>query len=141
MLNDFNEQQTLTCYPLSKYDAILGKPWLWKHNPAVDFRENLVEQRASTESCSSTPTTRVELSFSSGRQAQDELCQGTSGFTAWVTTPDSAQHFRTPGEHPEQKTDLLAEQQEELDKLLQEYKDCLPVELPARLPPERVVKP
>ena len=28
VVNDFNEQQTFTCYPLSKYDAILGKPWL-----------------------------------------------------------------------------------------------------------------
>ena len=139
VVNDFNEQQTFTSYPLSKYDAILEKPWLWRNNPAIDFRENLVEQRASTASCSSTPTTGVELNFISGRQARHELRQGSSGFTAWVTTPDSAQHSRTPRKHPEQKPDLLTEQQEELDKLLQEYKDCLPVELPAGLPSERVV--
>ena len=141
VVNDFNEQQTVTCYPLSKYEAILGKPWLWRNNPAVDFRENLVKQRALIASCSSTPTTTtgVELNFISGRQARHELRQGSSGFTAWVTTPDSAQHSRTPGKHPEQKPDLLTEQQEELDKLLLEYKDCLPVEQPAGLPPERVV--
>ena len=140
VVNDFNEQQTFTCYPLSKYDAILGKPWLCRSNPAIDFRAgNLVEQHASTASCSSTPTTGVELNFVSGRQARHELRQGSSGFTAWVTTPDSAQHSRTPGKHPEQKTELLTEQQEELDKLLQEYNDCLPVELPAGLPPERIV--
>ena len=79
VVNDFDEQQTFTCYPLSKYDAILGKPWLWRNNPAIDFRENLVEQRASTASCSSTPTTTtgVEINFISGRQAQHELRQAT----------------------------------------------------------------
>ena len=61
VVNDFNEQQTFTCYPLSNYDAILGKFWLWRNNPAIDFRENRVEQRASTAACSSTPTTGVEL--------------------------------------------------------------------------------
>ena len=137
--NDFNEQQTFTCYPLSKYDAILGKPWLWRNNPAIDFRENLVKQRASTASCSSRPTTGVELNFISSRQTRHKLRQGSSGFTAWVTTPDSAQHSQTSGKHPEQKTDLLTEQQEETDKLLQEYKNCLPVELPAGLPTKRVV--
>ena len=38
----FNEQQTFTCYPLSKYDAILGKPWLWRNNPASDRLGDLV---------------------------------------------------------------------------------------------------
>ena len=56
-----------------------------------------------------------------------------------MTTLDSAQDSRTPGKHPEEEPDLLTEQQEELDKLLQEYKDYLPVELPAGLPPESVV--
>ena len=29
--------------PISKYDVILGKPWLYKHNPKIDFRKNDVE--------------------------------------------------------------------------------------------------
>ena len=28
--------------PISKYDVILGKPWLYKHNPKIDFRNNNV---------------------------------------------------------------------------------------------------
>ena len=27
----------------SKYDVILRKPWLYKHNPKIDFRNNHVE--------------------------------------------------------------------------------------------------
>ena len=28
---------------ISKYDVILGKPWLYKHNPKIEFRNNHVE--------------------------------------------------------------------------------------------------
>ena len=29
--------------PISKYNVILGKPWLYKHNPKIDFWKNDVE--------------------------------------------------------------------------------------------------
>ena len=28
--------------PLQKYDAILGKPWLYDHNPRINWRNNVI---------------------------------------------------------------------------------------------------
>ena len=44
-LGDFGEKRSFTVFALSKYDAILGKPWLTQTNPVVDFRTNVMERR------------------------------------------------------------------------------------------------
>ena len=44
-LGDFGETRSFTVFALSKYDAILGKPWLTQTNPVVDFRTNVMERR------------------------------------------------------------------------------------------------
>ena len=44
-LGDFGETRSFTVIALSKYDAILGKPWLTQTNPGVDFRTNEMERR------------------------------------------------------------------------------------------------
>ena len=39
-IGERNKTITLTIIPKAKYDIILGKPWLWKNNPQIDFRTN-----------------------------------------------------------------------------------------------------
>jgi len=34
------KKQTFDVLLLSKYDIILGKPWLWDANPDIDWRKN-----------------------------------------------------------------------------------------------------
>ena len=39
----YNDKITFTVFPLSKYDAILGMPWLQRHNPKIDFKNKSVQ--------------------------------------------------------------------------------------------------
>ena len=39
------KKQAFDVLKLSKYDAILGKPWLWDANPTIDWRKNQVKIR------------------------------------------------------------------------------------------------
>ena len=43
VLPDLREEQTFTVFPLSRYDVILGKPWLAKNNPLINYRTNEVK--------------------------------------------------------------------------------------------------
>ena len=35
----FRDNVTGVVAPISKYEVILGKPWLYKYNPSIDFRK------------------------------------------------------------------------------------------------------
>src|SRR4030081_1523676 len=41
-INGHTEKQIFYITNLGKYDIILGKPWLSKHNPHIDWAENAV---------------------------------------------------------------------------------------------------
>ena len=40
VVGDSSDGQRFRVFPLAKYDAIFGKPWLTKNNPRIDFRTN-----------------------------------------------------------------------------------------------------
>lgn len=42
-IGKFNDQITFHCFPLTSCDIILGKPFLFRHNPRIDWRTNVVE--------------------------------------------------------------------------------------------------
>ena len=89
------ETHSFTVFALSKYDAILGKPWLTQTNPVVDFRTNLMERRTIAsqppipETGLSQEPRPVELNFISGKQARHESRKGEQGFLAWVSGADT----------------------------------------------------
>ena len=41
-IGDHESWEQLTVIPLEGYDVVLGKPWLSRTNPQVDFANNLV---------------------------------------------------------------------------------------------------
>ena len=43
-----SETQVLTIFPLHRCDAILGKPWLTRHNPVIDFRTHEIKIPTAT---------------------------------------------------------------------------------------------
>ena len=46
-IGDFSWQESMTVIQLqSRYDMVLGKPWLAAHNPNIDFARNTVEIRS-----------------------------------------------------------------------------------------------
>ena len=143
-LPNLREVQTFTVFPLSRYDVILGKPWLAKNNPAINYRTNEVTignsqswiAQLTLDNHSSTPdeTPNVQLNFITGKQARHSLRQGEEGFLAYVSSADS------PGTRPtEFNVDATGHHRNELLNLLNEYRDVLPQELPQSLPPERSI--
>ena len=40
---DKSETQSFTVFPLARYDVILGKPWLAKNNPEINFQRTRLE--------------------------------------------------------------------------------------------------
>ena len=85
----FSEEQHFTVYPLTRYDAILGKPWLTRNNPSINFRTNEVQLDGEpfvAKLPSANPPTAdrpsVESMFISGRQARHALRSGAEGFLA-----------------------------------------------------------
>ena len=142
VVRDFSEQQCFTVMPLSRYDVILGKPWLTRNNPTINFRTNevrldsgpFIAKLQSTESVSQEQTP-VENLFVSGGQARHALRKGAQGFLAWVTVDDGDAALTSPAA----STRSAGESHPKLNKLLQEYSDVFPMDLPNALPPMRAV--
>ena len=147
---DLGEEQTFTVFPLSRYDVILGKPWLTKNNPTVNYRTNEVKIGDSqpwvarlaldTHSQDETCIPDVQLNFISGQQARHALRRGDQGFLAYVTADESI-----PRSQNELDLQFMIQaspdvvQRDRLLSLLNEYQDVFPKTLPAKLPPVRQV--
>ena len=134
IVGDFSDNQTFTVFPLHRYDAILGKPWLTRNNPDINFRTNEVRLNSNGLPCASPsqsePTAPVEAMFISGRQARHALRSGDEGVLAWVSVEDGI------GKEPDKSTQ---NEHPDLKAMFRDYDDLFPDDLPARLPPERSV--
>jgi len=134
IVKDFSETQSFTVFPLSRYDAILGKPWLTRHNPSINFKTNEVRLSHEPFVADAKPpqpakdqSPPIESFLISGRQARHALRSGAEGYLAWVTTEEADAPVIPPRKPPD------------LEHLLKEYSDVFPDELPCKLPPERPV--
>ena len=87
---DDSEKQSFTVFPLARYDIILGRPWLAKNNPKINFQTNEV-RIGSRPPWTARPTLDQEspgedldnqLNSISGKQARHALRQGNDGFLA-----------------------------------------------------------
>ena len=135
VVSDFKEKQQFTVFPLARYDAILGKPWLTRNNPRINFRTNeiIVDGNGlpSAPSQDKDGDSQIENMFISGCQASHALRNGEQGFLAWVTAEDDS-GLDPPLSIPNPNKPEVAD-------LLREYSDVFPDELPDALPPERSV--
>lgn len=140
-ISNESEQQSFTVFSLMKYDAILGRPWLTKNNPQINYQTNEVKigskepwtARVPTESLREQPASGIEVNLISGKQARHALRKGDDGFLAWVTAKDPMEGRTVDN------TDRNNQERMELFALLEEYKDVFPDELPAALPPRRSI--
>ena len=131
----YGDDQRLTVFPLDRYDVILGKPWLTRNNPAINYLTNEVKLGAESL-IAGEPTGDAavpsELMFISGKQARHALRQGAEGYLAWQSSPDDSSSHEPRKEEPPDK-------QRDFDELLQRFSDVFPDDLPSQLPPERSV--
>ena len=89
VVRDFSEQRRFTILPTCSVDVILGKPWLTRHNPDINFRTNEIVLNSD-----SLPVSQEELMISSdspckcniisGKQARHELRAGGQGYLTMV---------------------------------------------------------
>jgi RNase H-like domain found in reverse transcriptase/Reverse transcriptase (RNA-dependent DNA polymerase)/Integrase zinc binding domain/Chromo (CHRromatin Organisation MOdifier) domain/Retroviral aspartyl protease len=126
-------------YPLKKYDLILGKPWLTRTNPLINWRTN-------------------GLHFDHEGTAVHWECRGHAAASITSTSRGllmSHMHFHTLAMQPENEVflalvkihrdepetappaALLPTVPSEIAPLVKEFADVFPVSLPAGLPPDR----
>ena len=133
VVGHFSEQQSLTVFPLGRYDVILGKPWLSRNNPHINFRTNEVHL-GSKQIKANVPRSRssgnVECLLISGRQARQELRRGSRGIMAWIVSVEAR---LTPAPN----ISIDNDQRYELQNFLDEFRDVLPDVLPLELSLER----
>ena len=132
VVKDFKDEQHFTIFPLVHYDAILGKPWLTRNNPTIDFRTN--EITINGRGLPHTPVNSVEEDgppaenmFISGGQARHALRAGGKAYIAWVAAVPDGDEAPSDCSNPD------------VSRLLMDFSDVFPEELPDELPPERPV--
>ena len=140
-----------------QFDVILGKDWLSRQNPTIDWKTNTVllgpaqVPVVGNDSPLATPSTAPQhppsstasgIPLISAISAAKALEEGDTFYVGWVkdgvTLPDQKEVANQPPERPK-KPDVLHQVSHFFhETVLPRYTDVFPDELPAGLPPTRV---
>lgn len=138
--------------PLDGYDAILGQPWLRKYGVKIDCKHNTVEFTYRGRDILLRPNTRLECNAARQRRNRgDETLitaqqlerlakQGHSVFAAFIKFPEPEPE--TTDQPCAQVSSLTTTDNPHVDriaKILIDYADVFPDDLPPGLPPHRDV--
>ncbi|KAL1914164.1 uncharacterized protein VTP21DRAFT_10268 [Calcarisporiella thermophila] len=133
---DFKETShriTALVLPNSKFDIILGRPWLKEHNPEIDWRANIVQIRSTEQKQRLEPRKTCKdleqdsyLNYVISRHATNKLARkGAQLFAAFLVPPKITNSEQCPME---------------IQHILQEFLGTVfRDELPASLPPRREI--
>ena len=133
----YYENIDLKVAPLPKHDIILGKPWLERWNPHINWRTNEIEFRFNDQEITIKPqgpqflaaktperkTVPSQITIITAQQAEQAIQQGDELFA--LTISESKELIEVPDER--------------VRALLAEFSDVFPEKLPAELPPPREV--
>src|SRR4051812_48194757 len=117
----------LDVLPLEGNDVILGKPWLRKHNPHIDWRQNRItlgDTSIQKNVISSNNLANLNIAQISAIQVNKAVKQGEIAFLLMIKDEEHAKELLTSDE--------------KIQNLLKEYQDIFPDDLPG-LPPYRSV--
>ena len=145
-LGDISFEIVCTVMSLGKYDIVLGKPWLWKYNPAIDFQSNSVripvdglthcfQATAAGPEGTLSQVAEEEFSFLSARQTRRALKHGAELFCLFLEPSASCELASVEGVNVE----VAGTRQRDIHSLLQRHASCFPDQLPSELPPERSI--
>ena len=124
-------------------DIILGIPWLEKHNPQIDWRkrlvtfESVVEPQRRTKQTSKAHTIEGTAEWSTGSKIKPEFLMTAMQFK---NAAKKKQNIVFCGAvRLDERSDLPTKVNPEINRVLKDYKDIFPDDLPTGLPPDRGV--
>eukprot|EP00798_Chlamydomonas_sp_ICE-L_P007266 gene7266-378_t len=140
----------------STFDIVLGKPWLRKHNPTINWREDVISLTSHGRwyeldahrhrfllDTSLTPPEGVEMLSA----LQMRKCVRRNDALVAIVNPFAATeelhamgYEPVPGKLDPIKSHLTPANHEKLEVLVHEFADTRPDALPNGLPPERAVE-
>ena len=149
--------------PIDKYDIILGKPWLHKHNPRINFRTNHVnfidsnvyingdnrvtgDPKPPVNACARSPEVSVdsedmsEFFFMRAKEARKAIRKGADWYMVRLQESDSDRReveLNLLDANP--NIGVTGQKRDELMNMLKNHHEVLTKELPTRLPPYRRV--
>ena len=130
-IQDYQVKTSFSILPLGKYDAILGKPWLFDANPTINWRKNQViietwDDRWVLQGRQEDAQPEVQLCDDTliSRQQIAKMVDSSEVLAVFAKPESTPTHQKLPPR---------------FEALLKEFEDIFPEELPAGLPPKRVV--
>ena len=133
-----------------KMDIVLGKEFLTRYNPLIDFRKNdltFVTERGEVTVNAAGPSPQmtassaeVDMNIIDSVEARQLIAQGCELFSVWVEEePVEERGGATLSSMAATDPVLNASQQQQIEAVLKEFADVIPDELPSHLPPKREV--
>jgi hypothetical protein len=113
---------------LQRYDAILGKPWLYHANPTIDWRTNTLTFQYGSKTIV-VKSDNLSPTFSNSNCnsiyiSHQQLAKASTNAELFAVYLDTS-------------NDKEKEFEPEVQKLITQYKDVFPKTLPDHLPPKR----
>ena len=160
VFNEHAEFIDFSVIGLPKYEAILGKPWLNRWNPEIDWKRNSLAWKMGSRIITvqglkephnpgivSSLFQRRETIELISAQRMRKLAKKEPMYVAMVrtTNDDPAETVKTTDEAPDQCTVAIGEDKtktpypEQVQPILEAFADVFPRDLPAGLPPQRDV--
>ena len=150
MGNDHAEFLDFSIISLPKYDAILGKPWLDRWNPVINWQENSLQWRVGKRWITVTGVqdpqrpTIVSSIFEQGMRVEQisaqrmrKLAKSNAVFVAIVRTNEEKEQRTNPGTMTVNEDSTQTDFPVEVQAILTEFSDVFPKDLPSGLPPAR----
>ncbi len=146
--HDHCEKMSFDVADLQGYDAILGKPWLDKHNPAVDWKSHIVTPQKRWY------TVTLKQSFSKKLQQQSDLTsEAAKAIKSGLLSAKQMQRLMRKKNgtffvafiqelqelNAVSQSESSQPQSESAKVVLTEFSDVFPSDLPSSLPPNREV--
>ncbi len=146
--HDHCEKMSFDVADLQGYDAILGKPWLDKHNPAVDWKSHIVTLQNRGY------TVTLKQSFSKKLQQQSDLTsEAAKAIKSGLLSAKQMQRLMRKKKgtffvafiqelqelNAVRPSESSQPQPESAKVILTEFSDVFPSDLPSSLPPSREI--
>ena len=145
-IQSYSDVEDFVCLSLNGYQAILGMPWLVKHNPTIDWVNQIIKfehnNRSVELSSSSSSSCSTTAELINSRQMDQVLNLSAKQFNRIIRRNTEPMYLALIREiEPEIAMSSLQtiQQSKEARSLLKEFEDVFPDELPHSLPPRRNV--